>query len=91
MGIDTPTIDGAMDERRDRDPGSAPDDAAADQLLARHTRALERIADPRARRNRAYATLARHGFDPETAAGAIRRAELARVDDPNEGSAGRRP
>jgi regulatory protein len=74
-GIDTATIDGAMVERADREPGAAPDDAAADRLLDRHRRALERIADPRRRRNRAYATLARHGFDPDTATRAIRRAD----------------
>jgi hypothetical protein len=34
---------------------------------------LTRIADPRARRQRAYALLARHGFDPDTASDAVRR------------------
>ncbi len=43
-----------------------PDRAAAERLLARHARALARVADPRQRRQRAYALLARHGFDPET-------------------------
>jgi hypothetical protein len=35
-------------------------------LLAKHARALARVADPRQRRQRAYALLARNGFDPET-------------------------
>ena len=39
--------------------------AAADRLLAKNRRALDRVADPRQRRQRAYALLARHGFDPE--------------------------
>lgn len=46
--------------------GRSPDRAAAERLLARHARALSRVADPRARRQRAYGLLARHGFDPET-------------------------
>jgi regulatory protein len=49
------------------------DEAAARRLLERHRRALDRIADPRSRRQRAYALLARNGFDPEICA------RLARV------------
>lgn len=45
--------------------GSA-DQAAAIRLLARSQRALDRVVDPRQRRQRAYALLARNGFDPET-------------------------
>ena len=40
--------------------------AAAERLIAKHARALARVADPRKRRQRAYALLARSGFDPET-------------------------
>jgi regulatory protein len=47
------------------------DDAAARRLLARHARALERVVDVRARRQRAYGLLARNGFDSETATSAI--------------------
>jgi SOS response regulatory protein OraA/RecX len=39
---------------------------AADRLLAKHARTLARVADVRQRRQRAYALLARNGFDPET-------------------------
>jgi regulatory protein len=48
--------------------GDAPgvDLAAAQRLLARNSRALDRVVDPRTRRQRAYAILARHGFDPDT-------------------------
>jgi regulatory protein len=52
------------------------DAAAAQRLLERNARALVRVADPRARRNRAYALLARNGFDPEIAAAASRSIDL---------------
>ena len=79
-GIDRDTIDLVLGERRDRalassetsgneggdlEPVSA-DRSAAERLLAKNTRALARVADPRQRRQRAYALLARHGFDSET-------------------------
>ncbi len=72
-GVDRSTIDLVLSDRRDAvvgvpgDDGVTPsaDRAAAERLLARNTRSLARIADPRQRRQRAYALLARHGFDPE--------------------------
>jgi len=49
------------------DNGTAhPDLAAARSLIERNRRALDRVADPRQRRQKAYALLARNGFDPET-------------------------
>ena len=59
--------DEATDSRLDPDlaPVSA-DRAAAERLVAKHERPLARVADPRQRRARAYALLARNGFDPET-------------------------
>jgi regulatory protein len=68
-GIERGAVDTAMDERRP-EPGGAddPDVTAAAALLARHASALARVADPRKRRQRAYALLARNGFDPEIAA-----------------------
>jgi len=54
-------------------PPDVPDRSAAERLLAKHRRALEREVDPRKRRQRAYALLARSGFDPEICA------ELSRV------------
>jgi SOS response regulatory protein OraA/RecX len=78
-GIDRETVDLVLGERRDRalvssDQGRGGGDAAlasadrsaAERLLAKNDRALARVADPRQRRQRAYALLARHGFDPET-------------------------
>ena len=52
-----------------------PDQAAAERLLARNARSLARVADPRQRRQRAYALLARNGFDPE-----VCRTVAAQVD-----------
>lgn len=50
----------------DGPPVGSPDVAAARKLLARHLRALQRFGDPRIRRTKAYALLARNGFDPDT-------------------------
>jgi regulatory protein len=77
-GIDRETIDVVLGERRDRSAEAggdaegadvaspSADRTAAERLLAKNARALARVADPRQRRQRAYALLARHGFDPET-------------------------
>jgi regulatory protein len=74
-GVEKATIDDLLDERRVRAVGSRDgsdgevvdvDLAAARRLLVRNERALARVADPRVRRQRAYALLARNGFDPET-------------------------
>lgn len=51
----------------DEDQPRSADEEAARQLVARHAGALARIADPHKRRQRAYALLARHGFDSEVA------------------------
>lgn len=42
-----------------------PDERAARRLLERHRRSLLRESDPRKRHQKAYALLARSGFDPE--------------------------
>lgn len=44
----------------------SPDRAAAEQLIARRRASLMRELDPRKRRQKAYALLARNGFDPGT-------------------------
>lgn len=81
-GVDPATVDTALEERRterfagstmgdsldgDEAPGD-PDEAAARRLLERRRRDLDRVADPRKRRQRAYALLARNGFAPGVAA-----------------------
>jgi regulatory protein len=66
------------------DTGVGPDEpspedadmAAAERLLARRRSALLREPDPRKRRAKAYALLARNGFDPD-----VCRSVAARIDD----------
>ena len=90
-GVDRATIDLVLAERREAAAGvpsddgelpATPDQAAAERLLARNARGLARVADPRQRRQRAYALLARNGFDPE-----VCRTFAAQVesDGPDEG------
>jgi regulatory protein len=80
-GVDPSVIAAALAERRtsasefsagDPDPGesagpSDPDEVAARRLIDRRRRDLDRVVDPRKRRGRAYALLARNGFSPEIA------------------------
>ena len=61
-----------------------PDEAAAAKLLERRRRDLERVADPRKRRARAYALLARNGFGPEIASRLSAGFMTATTDDPPE-------
>ncbi len=75
-GIEREIVAGVLDERR-LSGADGPDEASADRLAAvrlldRNARALARVQDPRARVQRAYALLARHGFDSSIAS------ELAR-------------
>jgi regulatory protein len=83
-GVDAAIIDAVLSDRRspgaDR-PGEGDDDgagagdvdrAAAERLLERHARSLARVQDARVRRQRAYALLARNGFDPSVASEAAR-------------------
>lgn len=72
-GVDRQTAGETLADREEEHPGA--DAHAAEKLLSRNARSLARIADPRARRQRAYALLARNGFDPETAAAASRALE----------------
>jgi regulatory protein len=87
-GVDRTTIDLVLAERReaaslrepdDGEPVISADETAAQRLLARNARSLARIADPRQRRQRAYALLARNGFDPEV----CRTAAATVADEPD--------
>ena len=69
-GIERPIADETLADRDIERPDA--DEAAARRLLDRHAGALARVADPRVRRQRAYALLARNGFDPDLA-GALAR------------------
>lgn len=86
-GVDRTTIDLVLEERREAaagvpgDPDGddtvvSADEAAAERLIGRNARSLARVAEPRQRRQRAYALLARNGFDPE-----VCRLVAARVGD----------
>ena len=70
-GIDRAITDETLADREVDRPDA--DVEAARRLLERHASALARVPDPRARRQRAYALLARNGFDSEIAS------ELART------------
>jgi regulatory protein len=66
----------------DEDAGTAvgdPEEAAARRLLDRRRRDLDRVVDPRKRRARAYALMARNGFSPEIA-GRLAAELVAQVD-----------
>jgi regulatory protein len=82
-GVDRSTVDAVLDERREALPedAPAPDRAAAERLIAKHERSLARVADPRQRRQRAYALLARNGFDPETCREVAGRVAVVTDDD----------
>ncbi len=64
---------GGADEGRGGEPADEPDLGAALALLERKGRTLERELDPRKRRARAYALLARNGFDPDAINEALAR------------------
>ncbi len=78
-GIAGAVIEAALETRAglqgevgtDAPPVSA-DLAAAARLLERRRAALDREAEPRKRRQKAYALLARNGFDPVVCAAATR-------------------
>ena len=86
-GVDRVIVDELLEERRDL--SVAPDRAGVDleaarRLLTRHDRSLARVADPRMRRQRAYALLARNGFDPETCRATATAYVLPETDTPDE-------
>jgi regulatory protein len=81
-GIDRALIDDILAEHEEArrepsrdavEPGRSADEQAADRLLARRAGALRREPNPRVRRQRAYALLARNGFDPEVCREAVNR------------------
>lgn len=84
-GIDRQTVDGVLLDRRAAATAAAaaadlssdaplnPDDAAAERLLRKRLSAIAREPDPRRRRQRAYALLARSGFSPDVCSAVSRR------------------
>lgn len=65
-GIARDVVDDVLVDRSEHATGQDPNLAAALALLGRRRSSLEREADPARRRQKAYALLARNGFDPET-------------------------
>jgi regulatory protein len=63
-GVPKSVVDEVLSARSSPD-GEEPNRAAASALLARSRAALNRGGDPARRRQKAYALLARYGFDPE--------------------------
>lgn len=94
-GIEPAVIAAALAERdADQRPGDdaghedrdGPADlAAAGRLLERRRASLLREPDLRKRRHKAYALLARHGFDPDVCGRAIRLFVAASPDDGSDG------
>lgn len=76
----SPGVDGLVEA----DAGGGPDDVAAARLLERRGAAAAREVDPRRRRARAYALLARNGFDPEVAGRAVAAWLAGAAPDPDE-------
>lgn len=65
-GVPRETVAAVLGQRSEAAAAEdGPDLAAAMRLLERRRSALERDADERRRRQKAYALLARNGFDPE--------------------------
>ena len=65
-GVARQVVDDVLGERLGAAAGSDPNQAAAAALLERKRAALSREPDDRKRRQKAYALLARNGFDPDT-------------------------
>lgn len=89
-GVDRTLVDEVLDDRRDSEAdseaSSTPDEAAAERLLTKRLPAILREADPRRRRQKAYALLARSGFSPDVC-GSVTRQVLAAADtgsDPDQ-------
>jgi regulatory protein len=85
-GVDRSIIDVVLEERRAEAATEVPagqgdvgaDDLAAERLLRRKLAPILRENDPRKRRQRAYALLARSGFAPDVCSSATKRV----LDDP---------
>jgi len=90
-GVDRGVIDGVLATRRGEaddpeDPPATPvegdpDRIAAGRLLERRRAALLREPDPRKRRAKAYALLARNGFAPDVASELSRRIDEEPMED----------
>ncbi|HKY89345.1 MAG TPA: regulatory protein RecX [Candidatus Limnocylindrales bacterium] len=90
-GVERSVVDAVLDERDHAageprggadDETATPDEGAADRLLTRKASVLGRETDPRKRRQKAYALLARNGFSPDVISAALSREAVGDgVDD----------
>ena len=92
-GVDRTLVERVLDERRDTARVAAqvddveyanPDDAAAERLLRRKLAPILRETDPRRRRQRAYALLARSGFGPDVCGTVTKRVLDDAAADPDD-------
>src|SRR5262245_30998829 len=87
-GVEREVLDEVLEERRELGGEESDVDLdAARKLLARNARSLDRVADPRVRRQRAYALLARNGFDPDVCREATREL-LTEMDEAGDDGVG---
>lgn len=96
-GVDRALVDAVLGERRDeaREAAAAMDDepvgadeAAAERLLRKRLASILREGDPRRRRQKAYALLARSGFSPDVCGSVSRRVlEDRAAEDDRDGDA----
>ncbi len=96
-GVDRALVDAVLGDRRDGagtdaaaagdDEPSSADEAAAERLLRRKLAPILREGDPRRRRQRAYALLARSGFGPDVCSIVSRRVleERDEAPEPEDG------
>jgi regulatory protein len=94
-GVARDIVDAALEDRRagvaaragdgkpDGEGEPSVDEAAAARLLQRRAGQLGRVPDPRVRRQRAYALLARNGFDPGVCA-SVAKSFAEGLHDPDE-------
>lgn len=73
-GVRRDIVNSVLSEREQLASGDDPDRGAARALLARRLTALTREPDPMKRRQKAYALLARNGFDPDVCRDAVNAA-----------------
>jgi regulatory protein len=80
-GVARSVIDEVLSERTESALGRRPDESAALLLLERRRAALGREANPARRRQKAYALLARHGFDSQVCAAVAAAFATSGADD----------
>ena len=83
-GVAREVVDEVLVERLDAAGNTDPNRSAATALLGRKRAALVREPDPYKRRQKAYALLARSGFDPETCRAVSASVAIEDLDETGE-------